>query len=196
MALLAANWIFILLPAPLAIAGPITMRAGIGVLVTRQQSADPADSAEESREPRLACGTAFAFDFVSGKSLALGLGNEVWVSIASSGEATLTTVPILFGLRATMFPGSSMRLYGAASAGPCIMENSVTTTAFIPIPPFFISNTEKRTDSAFSYAVGGGIEVVGDRRSRLFSIDYRYLAVGRDRSLGGHVLCFSYGFLF
>jgi len=194
--LLAVNLVLHIFPAPLAIAGPLSMRAGIGVLVAREQAADPANSNEKSSEPRLACGMTFAFDLVSRKALALGLDSEVWVTMDSRGEAVLTTIPILFGLRATIYPASALRLYGTGGAGPCIVESSVTTTGLLLVPPFFYSNTETETDSAFSYAVGGGVEIVGDRRSRVFSIDYRYLAVGRDRSLSGHLLCFSYGFLF
>jgi hypothetical protein len=173
------------------------MRASLGAMDTREDSVDLADLGEDFSKLHLAAGATITFDIPSRNPLALALDSEVWVTVGSYRGADLTTVPILFGLRAAMFSSSPVRLYGIGGAGLCIIRTSVTTVEVYPLPPFIFSNTEEEEiDCSFTYAVGGGIEFIGARRRRLFSVDYRYLVAGSEGSLGGHLLCISYGFLF
>jgi hypothetical protein len=124
-----------LLPAPMASAGPSTLRAGIGVFSAREDPVDLTDLEEDLEKLHLATDMSVGFDVLSGKALALGLDFEAWVTAGSHGGAFLTTVPILFGLRATLFSSSPVRLYGTGGAGPGIVHSSVTTTEIFPFPP-------------------------------------------------------------
>jgi hypothetical protein len=147
---------------------------------------------EESLHP--ACGMTATFDIFSTSQLSLALGSEIWTTFGSYQDGDLETIPILAGVRASLFPSNPLRLYGTGCAGVCISKYTVSETTWVP--PFFFEETNKteETDSSFAYEIGGGAELVFGGRS--FSIDYRYLVVPADAKLGGHLLCVSYGFHF
>jgi len=175
-----------------------TMRASIGALDTREDPVRWANLGEELAKLHLAAGGIFTSDFLSREHLTLALDSEVWVTAGSYRGADLTTVPILFAVRAALFPSSPVRLYGAGGAGLCIITLTRVSDWQImhPLIPIPYRETSEETSVSLACAVGAGIEFVGASRNRLFSLDYRYWVAGRDTSLGGHLLCISYGFLF
>ena len=176
----------------------LTMKVSMGALDTREDPVNLANLGEELVKLHLAAGGIFTSDFFSINHLTLALDSEVWVTAGSYRGADLTTVPILFGVRAALFPSSPVQLYGTGGAGLCIIKltNVSDWQIMHPLIPIPYRETSEEISVSLAYAVGGGMEFVSARRSRLFSIDYRYFVAGRDASLGGHLLCFSYGFLF
>lgn len=184
----------IVITSPLQALAPTsrTMQVSIGVLSTREDPVNLANLGEDFHKLHLAAGGIFTINFLSKNNLSMALDSEVW---ATAGQ-DLVTAPILLGARALIFPASPVRLYGTGGAGVCIEERTVSELKTWPFPPISYYESRKEVELSFAYAVGGGIEFVGPMRRRLFSIDYRYLVAGSDGSLGGHLLCVSYGFLF
>lgn len=160
------------------------LRGGIGMLRTGE---DPADF-------HFAAGCVSTIDFLSTNNLALAMDAEAWVTYGpyqGPHGGDLFTLPVLFGVRSTLFPSSSVRPYGTVCGGVCISKHTWTEQAnFFFFFPYEV--TEEEVNCSLAFALGGGIEVVSG--GTLFSIDYRYLVAGSDGKLGGHLLSFGIGF--
>jgi len=136
-------------------------------------------------------------DFLSTNNLALAMDAEAWVTYGSYQDPPggyLFTLPVLLGVRSTLFPSSSVRPYGTACGGVCISNHTWTVeeTEGFWIWQWETTTQESEGNCSLAFAVGGGIEVASG--NMLFSIDYRYLVAVSDGRLGGHLLSFGIGF--
>ena len=162
------------------------LRGGIGMLRTGE---DPSDF-------HFAACCVDTIDFLSTNNLALAMDAEAWVTVGQyqgPPGGDLFTLPVLLGVRSTLFPSSSVRPYGTACGGVCISNHTWTveeTEGFL-IWQWETTTQKSEGNCSLAFAVGGGIEIASG--NMLFSIDYRYLVAASDGRLGGHLLSLGIG---
>ncbi|MGO9310672.1 MAG: hypothetical protein ACLQDL_16825 [Spirochaetia bacterium] len=163
------------------------LRFGVGMLNTRQ---DPVDN-------HFAANCIDTIDFLSTTNLALALDAEAWVTYGPYQRppgGDLATLPVLLGVRSTLFPSSPVRPYGTVCGGVCISNHTWTVEQTQGFLIWQWEGTAQKSEGncSLACAVGTGIEIASG--NILFSIDYRYLVAFADGTLGGHLLCLGIGF--